>query len=318
MSEGSELYKNIGVQTKGANIGVVGSSGNIGDLLLGILDDCSEASVIKAFDLIPPKRKVSKRVKVHSGKDGDITSFEAVCKFVSDLDFVACAVGARSSKIFEVETDGIKNLVKASKENGRVKQILYISVLGVGKKLLDFQVTQKAKKEAEQHMVDSGIAYTIFRPSGYNFDFHRGFMGQVKQGIFNIVDGHDTKGQPIDAQNVAEIMAAAIGNPKAYNQIFNLGGKEVFRRSDFAKLYSRLLGKKIEVRSLPTEKFREMYKDAPFDITVLLYMMKTDSILEPGDMEKLEKAFPGIEDLFIPFETKVKELLKEQAKTQSS
>ena len=61
-----------------------------------------------------------------------------------------------------------------------------------------------------------------------------------------------------------------------------------------------------------------MYKDAPFDITVLLYMMKTDSILEPGDMEKLEKAFLGIEDLFIPFETKVKELLKAQAKTQSS
>lgn len=314
MSKGSVLYKNIGVQTKGVNIGVVGSSGNIGDLLLGILDDYSEASLIKAFDLVPPKRTVSKRVKVYSGNDGDVTSFEAVRKFISDLDFVACAIGARSSKIFEVETGGMKNLVKASKETGGVKQILYISVLGVGKKLYDFQVTQKAKKEAEQNMIDSGIAYTIFRPSGYIFDFHRGFSGQVKQGIFSIVDGHDTKGQPIGAQNVAEIMAAAIGNPKAYNQIFNLGGKEVFRRSDFAKLYTRLLGQQIELRSLTTEKFREMYKDAPFDINVLLHMMKTDSVLEPGDLEKLKKTFPGIEELFIDYETKVKKLLKEQTK----
>jgi uncharacterized protein YbjT (DUF2867 family) len=313
MSKESTLYRNIGVQTKDANIGIVGSSGNIGDPLLGILDEYSQASMIKAFDIVPPKRKVSERVRVYSGKDGDVTNLEAVREFIKDLDFVACVVGARASKVFEVEAGGVSNLVKASKETGRVKQITYISVLGVGKKILDFQITQKGKREAEQHLMNSGIAYTIFRPSGYHFDLHRALIRQVTQGYINIVDGCDARVQPIAARNVAEIIAAALGNPKAYNQIFNLGGREVFSRSELAELYGRILGRKVEVRNLTEEQFRDMYKDVPFSIDVLLHMMKTDSVLEPGDMEKLENAFPGIEELFIGYETRVRELLKKQA-----
>jgi len=312
VSKESTLYRNIRNQTENVNIGVVGSSGNIGNILLGILDEYSQASMIKAFDIVPPKRKVSERVKVYTGENGDLTNYQAVREFIKNVDFVACVVGAPVSKIFEVEVGGMKNLIKAAKEVGNVKQITYISVLGVDRELLDFQLVQKAKREAEQLLINSGITYTIFRPSGYHFDLHRGLMPQIKQGYIIMVENHDAKIQPIAARNVAEIVAAALGNPRAYNQIFNLGGKEVFSRRDLAELYSRALGRKIEVKNLTESEFRAMFKDFPVSVDVVLHMLTNDYILEPEDMEKIQNAFPGIEELFISYEARVKELLKKQ------
>ncbi|MEC7711653.1 MAG: NAD(P)H-binding protein, partial [Thermoproteota archaeon] len=72
-------------------------------------------------------------------------------------------IGKQSSKYnFEDNIELTKNMIKTCKKSG-IKKIIYISGLGVTKNSTSDYFISKYK--AEQEIINSGLNYTIFRPS---------------------------------------------------------------------------------------------------------------------------------------------------------
>jgi len=178
--EDKKIYESIRSQTAGKKILLIGSSGNIGSKVLKILLDHGSPASITAFDKNPPKEKeIPPQVTVLSGSQADITSADAVFAAVKGNDTILCAIGVprftppgeKKLTPFEIEENGMQHVVQAAKSAGGINHIIYISALGVarGDKIPSFHLNHLAKRNAENILINSSIAYSILRPSGYFF-----------------------------------------------------------------------------------------------------------------------------------------------------
>lgn len=294
------LQQRIASQTEGKKILLIGSSGNIGGRGLKLLTDCGKAASIAAFDKKPPREATLPHyVKVISGNDAEITNPDSVHAAVKGNDTVLCAVGVprftppgeKKLTPYEIEENGMKNIVASSKQEG-IKHIIYISALGVarGAKIPSFHHAHLAKRNAEKILIDSGINYTILRPSGYHFDF-RDLMASAISDRYKVVENGNARVQPIDQQDMATILVASIGNTKAINQIIAIGGPEIFSYQDLAKLFGKILKKDVQITSMTPLQFKKEF----FNSDVILFRVTSDSILEKAELARQKEIYQGIE-----------------------
>ena len=184
---------------------------------------------------------------------GDITNPNTAREAVKGVETVLSVMGVRKDTEEmtheKLEHQGTQNLISASKESG-VNHIIYISSMGVTKSVPVQRL--KIKWDAEQLLVHSGIAYTIFRPSGYFTDFLEYFAPEIrKKGIFRVFGKGLTRLQPIAVEDVAETLIRAIGNEKAKNRIFPLGGPEIFTLREILAMLGKVMGKEVKIKSIP-------------------------------------------------------------------
>ena len=229
---------------------------------------------------------------------GDITDLETVKRVTKDVDVVMYVIGMRGeTKTLThemVEHGGIKNIIQAGKENN-VQHILYISALGV--KADTPARTLAAKWNAEQTLINSGITYTIFRPSGYFVDFIEHFVPKIKEtGSFTIIGKGLTRLQPLDTADLAEAFMQSIGNEKARKRIFKISGHEVFTIVDIINLVGKVVGKDVKIKKIPFWVMNIM-----FSLIALLtgkrggkdflYRMLRDSVCTDQEMREVREAF---------------------------
>lgn len=229
---------------------------------------------------------------------GDITSFEAVRQAVQGVDTVFFVIGRRrgtKNLTHEmVEHGGIKNVITAGKQAG-VKHIMYISALGVGK---DVPATSLAAKwNAEQSLIQSGIAYTIFRPSGYFADFAEEFAPKIRQtGSFTIIGRGTCLVQPLDPADLAEAFIQCLNNPKAANKIIKIAGPETFTLVDIIHLVGQVVGREARIKKIPCWFGNLMFSLIALltgnpGVKDLLYRMSRDSICSAQEMETVREIF---------------------------
>jgi|GEM_PF-556294 len=299
--ETKKTHEHIKSQTAGKRILLIGSSGNIGGKALKLLLEHGSATSITAFDKNPPREKnLPANVTVISGSQGDITSSEAVFAAVKGNDTVVCAIGVprftapgeKKFTPFEIEENGVKNIVQAAGSDGKVQHIIYISALGVarGDKIPAFHLNHLAKRNAENILLRSGIAYTILRPSGYFFDF-RDLLAAAISDRYKIVNKGDGRVQPISQDDMAAILCASIGNERAKNKIVGVGGPDVFSYRGLAEVFGKVLKKEVKPVSLSPAVFKKEY----FNSDVVLFRATSDSVLAEGDLEKQQEIFPWLE-----------------------
>ena len=295
----NQVYAEIAKNTKGKKVMMIGSSGNIGGKALDILLKHGKAASITAFDKRPPKvSDLPKNVTVFSGADANITDAGAIKKAVADNDIIVCAIGvprypAPGEKKLtpdEIEVGGMKNILDAAKA-GKVKQIIYISALGVGRgdKIPAFHVGHIAKREAENLLMKSGISYTILRPSGYFFDF-RDLLAAAVAGRYHVVDKGDSRVQPIHQDDMADILVASINNKKVARKILPIGGLEISTFRELGLLFGKIMKKDVKVISLAPERYKREY----FNSEVILFRATSDSILTAKELKDLTSSFPGL------------------------
>lgn len=295
----NQLYSEIAKNIKGKKILLIGSSGNIGGKALEILLKHGKASSITAFDKKEPKIKdLPESVKVLSGDEADITKPDAVKNAMKGNNIVVCAIGVprytapgeKKLTPYEIEQEGMQNIVGAAKADG-VNQIIYISALGVarGDKIPEFHAAHLAKRNAENILIKSGINYTILRPSGYFFDF-RDLLAAAVAGRYHVVDEGSAKMRPLHQDDMAAILIASINNKKVGNKVIPVGGPEIFDFNDLGNLFGRVLKKKVEIIRLAPEKFKKEY----FNSDVILFRATSDSILTKKELDNLISLYPGL------------------------
>ena len=167
-------------------------------------------------------------------------------------------IGKQSSKYnFEDNVDLTKNMIKTCKKSG-IKKIVYISGLGVTKNSRSDYFISKYK--AEQEIINSGLDYTIFRPSyivGKKDYLSKFILKQIKKGIVIIPGSGKYHLQPIFVEDVAKIIVESIYEKKFSNKILDLVGPEIIKFEDFVRYFVK--NKKIRIQKINLES---IYHDA--------------------------------------------------------
>lgn len=168
-------------------------------------------------------------------------------------------IGRESTKfdynLINVEfTQKIINICKKSK----IKRIIFTSGLGVSKTTtLSYFIS---KYHAERKIIESGLNYTIFRPSyivGKNDPFTKYLKQQINRGKILIPGSGNYTIQPIFIDNVSEIILKSIRDNKFKNKILDLVGSESISYEEYVKLFSK--GTSSKIKKIDLEK---TYHDA--------------------------------------------------------
>jgi len=167
-------------------------------------------------------------------------------------------IGKQSSKYnFEDNVDLTKNMIKTCKKSG-IKKIVYISGLGVTKNSRSDYFISKYK--AEQEIINSGLDYTIFRPSyivGKKDYLSKFILKQIEKGIVIIPGSGKYHLQPIFVEDVAKIIVESISEKKFSNKILDLVGPEIIKFEDFVRYFVK--NKKTKIQKINLES---IYHDA--------------------------------------------------------
>lgn len=131
-----------------------------------------------------------------------------------------------------------------------VTQVVLLSAICVQKPLLAFQ---QAKLAFERALVDSGLTYSIVRPTAF-FKSLSGQVERVRRGKPFLVfgDGTLTACKPISDDDLGDYLAGCLSEPQRHNRILPIGGPgpAIMPREQGGLLF-RLLGQPPRFKQVP-------------------------------------------------------------------
>ncbi len=131
-----------------------------------------------------------------------------------------------------------------------VTQVVLLSAICVQKPLLAFQ---QAKLAFERALVDSGLTYSIVRPTAF-FKSLSGQVERVRRGkpFLLFGDGTLTACKPISDDDLGDYLAGCLSEPQRHNRILPIGGPgpAIMPREQGGLLF-RLLGQPPRFKQVP-------------------------------------------------------------------
>jgi divinyl chlorophyllide a 8-vinyl-reductase len=138
----------------------------------------------------------------------------------------------------------------AAAQHAGVGQFVLLSAICVQKPLLAFQ---HAKLAFEKALVESGLAYSIVRPTAY-FKSLSGQVERVKQGkpFLMFGDGTLTACKPISDDDLGDYLATCLSDPSRRNCVLPIGGPgdAITPRQQGERLFA-LLGRPPRFKQVP-------------------------------------------------------------------
>jgi len=194
-------------------------------------------------------------------REGDVTRPESLARAMNGVEEVVGCHQFPNSPIenpgkgytFEkVDAEGTENLVRAAKAAG-VKRYVYLSGAGAAPEGPHWF---RAKWRAETAVRESGLTYTILRPSWVYGPEDRSlnrFLGISRFLPFVPLIGNAGKQrmQPVFIDDVGRAVAESLDNPAAADQIFELGGPDVMSMTEVVRTALQVAGRKRLLLSSP-------------------------------------------------------------------
>jgi uncharacterized protein YbjT (DUF2867 family) len=104
---------------------------------------------------------------------------------------------------------------------------------------------------------NSGIDFTIIRPSFVFQNFLHQFLQSVRNGVI-LAPSEKGRTSYVDIRNVGEATAAVLENPIAHKgKIYAITGREALTHSEMAEIFSQQLSKKVVHISPSPEEFKK-------------------------------------------------------------
>ena len=221
-------------------VAMFGGTGFVGSYIVDKL--ISEAFIPKLLIRKGSESKAQTRCELISG---NIQDKSAVRKTIEGTDAVIYNIGIirqfpqQNITFNELHVHGVKSCIEVAKSIG-VKRFILMSANGVKSNGTEYQRT---KWQADELLMQSGLNWTIFRPS-LIFGDPRGhgrpeFCTQIKKDMLSLPFPAPLfyKGiwprnagvfamTPIHVENVADFFVKALNMEKSKGKIYNLGGPE--------------------------------------------------------------------------------------------
>jgi NADH dehydrogenase len=228
---------------------VTGASGFIAKNLRKYLSE-------KHIELISISRNDFKNFKCETKSISKNYEEKNLLKKIQNSDALIHLVGIGKQSVntdyYMINTELTKHIVNLSKK-ARIKKIIFLSGLGVSPNTsLSYFIS---KYNAEKQIIDSGLDFTIFRPSyivGKDDLFSKNLKKQIKSGEI-IIPGSGTYSiQPIHVSDVVKILFESVSQLKFNNKIIDLVGPDYVTFEKYVKLFSK--GTKTKIRKINLEE----------------------------------------------------------------
>jgi uncharacterized protein YbjT (DUF2867 family) len=255
---------------------VAGATGYLGSEICRLLRE--RGSDVRA--LVRPTSAVEKVERLRAlGVDlvpGDLKdprSLDVACRHVDTvISTASCTISRQADdSIQSVDRDGQLALVDAAVSNG-VERYLFVSFSGN----LDLECAlQSAKRTVERAVRESGMTYTILRPSFFvEIWLSPAFGFDVEHGAARIFGTGDQRMSWISLSDVARFTVACIDHPAARNAVFELGGEAV-SPNELISDVERRTGQPMRVERVPAEALRAQREKAtdPMEHTFATLML---------------------------------------------
>ena len=225
-------------------------------------------------------------VRERASLDQAFQDVEAVISTVSAVPF-SYVPGVNDIQTTDLE--GITNLVEAAREHG-ASQFIYISF--TGNDGVDFPL-QNAKREVERKLQESGLVYTILRPSFFMEVWLSPAVGfdaaNAKAAIYG------TGENPISwiaVQDVAKFAVACLDHPAARNATIELGGPDAMNPLQVVRLFEQATGRTFEVQLVPDEALQAQQAAATDPLQQSFSgLMRCYGLGDPVDMSAHAQSF---------------------------
>jgi uncharacterized protein YbjT (DUF2867 family) len=216
----------------------------------------------------------------------DRASLDAACRDVDAIVSTATAIIRQPPDTIETVDDvGYRNLIEAAKAAG-VRHFVFTSALGSS---ADSPVPlMRLKAQNEQRLRESGMTYTILMPNVY-IEVWGGIVvaAPLAQGKPVPLVGEASRHHSmVSMRDVVPFAIEAIDHPAARNATIVIGGPRPVSWSEVVASAERIVGHKIETRSVEPG---ESIEGLPPGVAGLLFAMETyDS---PIDMDETARTY---------------------------
>lgn len=230
-----------------------------------------------------------------SAVPGDVTEPAGLADAIRNADAVVHLVGiirerpGRGVSFERLHTEATRNVLAAAREVG-VRRFLHMSALGTRARAPSRY--HRTKWAAEQAVRQSGLDWTVFRPSVI-FGPGDGFVTLVARlvrwfPIVPVIGNGKNRFQPVSVADVAESFARAVERPRTARQVFEVGGPRAYTFDQVLDEVGAALGRR-RVRKLhhPVGLMAPLVRAlerAPFFplTTDQLLMLREDNTCDPA------------------------------------
>ncbi len=223
---------------------VTGGTGFVGGHLIRRMR--REGLAVRALVRSPEKAQKLKELGVEVVA-GDIDNRTSLEKAAAGVERVVHLVGiiqeTQSASFRSVHVEGTRNMVHAAKSSG-VRHFFYQSALGTrpGAK----SQYHKTKWQAEEIVRESGVPYTIMRPSliyGPGDQFTLRLAEIIRQSpVLPVIGSGKSKVQPIFIDDVVDCIIKAVTSDSFLNEIYEIGGPEQLTYEDVTRAIAEAMG----------------------------------------------------------------------------
>ncbi|MBT8172784.1 MAG: NAD-dependent epimerase/dehydratase family protein [Nitrosopumilus sp.] len=215
----------------------------------------------KNIELISISRNDFKNFKCESKIISNYFDEKNLLKKIKNSDALIHLVGIGKQSVntdYHIVNTGLTNHMVNLSKKAKIKKIVYLSGLGVSSNTsVGYFIS---KYNAEQQIINSGLNFTIFRPSyiiGKDDYFTKYLKKQVKKGEIKIPGSGKYSIQPIHINDVVKIIFKSLSEEKFKNKIIDLVGSETITFEKYVKLFSKTTNTNIKKINL-----EDSYHDA--------------------------------------------------------
>ena len=242
------------------NVALFGATGYVGGYLLHNLVKNNHHPIIQLRHGSESKITIDKG-RIHSFY-GEIDDHNSIKRVLESANAVIYNIGIireykRKGVTFEkLHYQGLKNVVDAAKDLN-IKRFILMSANGAERCKTGYQIY---KHKAEQYLQESGLDWTIFRPSLVFGDPGKDkieFCTDLKKKLIgipfpaplffrglSIFNAGEFRMSPIHASNVAEFFVKSLSMPETISKVYELGGKEEISWKNIIQVIAKSMGKK--------------------------------------------------------------------------
>lgn len=300
-----------------AEVMVVGGTGFIGREVIAELVSKQKSVGVVTRDMAKARKLLPAKIEIRKGdvrQAGDLSeAFKGSSTVIHCVQFPNHPFEnpRKGYTYLKIDGEGTVRVVEAARAAG-VKTFIYLS--GAGVDGASQEPWFQAKRIAEKAVKESGMAYTIIRPSWICGKHDRSLNKFVLFAKFlpfipMIGDSSRQKVSPVFVGDVARIVASCVENPAVLNQTFELGGPDVLTMDEIVKTMLRVLGKRRPLIPHPKALMKFVATLLQFLPGPPLTPKGIDFVCMDGevDLESFRKLFPDFQ--LTPLETGLRSYL---------
>ncbi|HZZ91572.1 MAG TPA: complex I NDUFA9 subunit family protein [Usitatibacter sp.] len=212
---------------------------------------------VRVVTAYPPKAMpitVVPTVEILAGDVFDDSTLDRACE---DMDAVVNLVGilhpSRGKGFDEVHVALPRRIARACHGAG-VQHVVHMSALGADEKGPSEYQRSKARGEAALRQAAGILPWTVFRPSvifGEGDRFLNLFAALAKSFPVIPLAGAQARFQPVWVEDVARCFVEAVGETRAFGQVFPLCGPKAYTLAELVDFVARTLGLQRRIWPLP-------------------------------------------------------------------